>query len=231
MSEEKQEQWITITPNGPYVVTGGVPLTTRYPAMSTYGEPLAWDPVGAEETTSQVQAKYALCRCGQSGNKPYCDGTHARVGFDGTVTAGRQPSATRRERYEADGLVMTDEPGLCVHAGFCGTRFTNVWEMIKRNKDPEVRARLLEMVKNCPSGRLEVTLAEASAPVEPAFTPSIATMPDGPLWVRGGITVQTIDGVAYEIRNRVTLCRCGQSHNKPFCDGTHVEAGFKTAEL
>jgi len=231
MDDEKQTQRIAIAPNGPYLVTGGIPLTTRYPAMSTYGEPLAWDPVGADEAERPVQEKYALCRCGQSSNKPYCDGTHARVGFDGTLTADRQPSATRRDRYEGEGVVMTDEPGLCVHAGFCGTRFTNVWEMVKRTNDPEVRARLLEMVKNCPSGRLEVTLTGESAPVEPAFTPSIATMLDGPLWVRGGITVQTIDGERYEVRNRVTLCRCGQSHNKPFCDGTHVDAGFKTNEL
>ncbi len=122
---------------------------------------------------------------------------------------------------------MTDEPGLCVHAGFCGTRFANVWQMIERTGDPEVRACLRQMVANCPSSRLQVTLTGQTQPDEPPYTPSIATIPDGPLWVRGGITVQTMDGATYEVRNRVTLCRGGQSSNKPFCDGTHDNVGFK----
>ena len=45
----------------------------------------------------------------------------------------------------------------------------------------------------------------------------------GPLWVRGGIPVVSADGEPYEVRNRVTLCRCGKSENKPFCDGSHIE--------
>jgi CDGSH-type Zn-finger protein len=219
MSNQPEMLTITITPNGPYLVNGGVPLIERYPAESVHGEPLAWDPVGA--------VKYALCRCGQSSHKPYCDGTHAKVGFDGAVTADPGPSADRRERYVGEGVVMTDEPALCAHAGFCGTRFTNVWQMIERTADPEVRARLRQMVANCPSGRLQVTLTGQTQPDEPTYIPSIATIPDGPLWVRGGITVQTMDGATYEVRNRVTLCRCGQSSNKPFCDGTHDNVGFK----
>jgi len=117
--------------------------------------------------------------------------------------------------------------GRSAHAGFCGTRFTNGWQMIERTRDPEVRAHLRQMVANCPSGRLQVTLTGQTQPDEPVYTPSIATVPDGPLWVRGGITVQTMDGTTYEVRNRVTLCRCGHSSNKPFCDGTHERIGFK----
>jgi CDGSH-type Zn-finger protein len=50
---------------------------------------------------------------------------------------------------------------------------------------------------------------------------------NGPLWVRGGVSVEAADGFEYEVRNRVTLCRCGQSNNKPFCDGSHWDVGFK----
>jgi CDGSH-type Zn-finger protein len=226
MSEDTTGAAITIMPNGPYLVTGGVPLTQRYAAMSTHGEPLAWDPVGAEAQERETQAKYALCRCGQSKNKPFCDGSHAREGFDGTLTADRQPGTARRRVLTGPGLVMTDDATLCHHAGFCGTRLTNVWQMIDRAGDPEVRARLLEMVGNCPSGRLEVATAADGTSIEPAFVPSIAATPDGPLWVRGGIAVRTNDGYTYEVRNRVTLCRCGQSKNKPFCDASHADAGF-----
>ncbi|MEO5901562.1 MAG: CDGSH iron-sulfur domain-containing protein [Ilumatobacteraceae bacterium] len=48
----------------------------------------------------------------------------------------------------------------------------------------------------------------------------------GPIWVRGGIPISSSDGRAYEVRNRVTLCRCGASTNKPFCDASHAPIGF-----
>ena len=224
--DEQARARIQITPNGPYLVSGAVPLTERYAAMSMDGEPLAWDPVGAETDIPTVKEKYALCRCGHSGSKPYCDGSHARLGFDGTLTADRAPSATRRSTQVGPGIVMTDDPTLCVHAGFCGTRLTNVWKMMERTGDPEVRARVREMVDHCPSGRLEWAPTEGAPAEEREYTPSIAALPDGPLWVRGGVAIDAPDGVTYEVRNRVTLCRCGQSANKPFCDGTHVASGF-----
>jgi CDGSH-type Zn-finger protein len=49
----------------------------------------------------------------------------------------------------------------------------------------------------------------------------------GPLWLRGGVQVIGADGFHYELRNRVTLCRCGASQNKPFCDGTHASIKFQ----
>src|SRR3989344_5837069 len=49
----------------------------------------------------------------------------------------------------------------------------------------------------------------------------------GPLWIRGGIPVESASGEQYEVRNRVTLCRCGKSKNKPFCNGSHMTSGFK----
>ena len=189
--------------------------------MSTNGEPLTWDRVGAEVSERPIQEKYALCRCGKPENKPFCDGTHAKKGFDGTLTADRNPASSRCKTFTGPNVVMTDDPTLCVHAGFCGTRLTNVWKMVKKADDPEVKTRLQEMVANCPSGRLEISQTEDGKLEEPEYAPSVATIPNGPLWVRGGVEIQTMDGFTYEIRNRVTLCRCGQSKNKPFCDGTH----------
>jgi hypothetical protein len=83
------------------------------------------------------------------------------------------------------------------------------------------------MIELCPSGRLAHAPAAGAEPVEPEFEPSIAIIADGPLWVRGGIVVESSDGTTYEVRNRVTLCRCGHSSNKPFCDGTHKVIGFR----
>jgi hypothetical protein len=69
--------------------------------------------------------------------------------------------------------------------------------------------------------------------IEPRLPISIGLVDDpseecsGPLWLRGGIPVVSADGTPYEVRNRQTLCRCGGSANKPFCDGTHITIKFK----
>jgi CDGSH-type Zn-finger protein len=194
--------------------------------MSTYGEPLEWDPVGQAVEAAPVRQRYSLCRCGQSKNKPFCDGSHDETVFDHELVADRRPGDTRRKVFRGQGVVMTDDESLCMSAGFCGTRFTKVWRMIELTADPEVLARLIRMVSNCPSGRLEYALADGE-PVEPQYLPSIATIVDGPLWVRGGIPIEAPDGFVYEVRNRVTLCRCGRSSNMPFCDNTHQKIGFK----
>jgi hypothetical protein len=88
-------------------------------------------------------------------------------------------------------------------------------------------------VGNCASGRLVARAQSTHEDVEPHLQVSIGLVEDpaqgcsGPLWLRGRIPVTASDGFQYEVRNRVTLCRCGQSKNKPFCDGTHVANKFK----
>lgn len=218
---------IKVTATGPYVVTGGVPLTRRWQAETAAGEPMAWDPVGVDGYERETGETYALCRCGHSSNKPFCDGTHAGLeGFAPHLAASRAPGSERRATTAGEGASLSDDPTLCADAGFCGTALTNVWGMMSRSGDPEVRERAALMAANCPSGRL-VLHDEAGVPIEPQFRPSIATIRNGPLWVRGGITVTDANGEAFEIRNRVTLCRCGDSQNKPFCDGAHKSHGFE----
>jgi hypothetical protein len=122
---------------------------------------------------------------------------------------------------------MLDDRTLCTRAGYCGDRFRNVWAMIAdAADDPEVAARIRQMSKLCPSGRL-VTQPDEEARDELDYAPSIGVIRDGPLWVRGGVSVIAADGTPYEVRNRITLCRCGNSRNKPFCDGSHEDAGFR----
>jgi CDGSH-type Zn-finger protein len=208
---------------GPYVVEGPLPLVRTEKVMTDHGEPVAWAPDEAIAHPAEVK----LCRCGRSRTKPFCDGSHRRgERFDGPETADRGPSAARRKTYSGVGVVLTDDRSICEHAGFCGDRFNNAWRMMSETDDPDVRERLIGMVRHCPSGALEYADEEGADPIEPDLPQSVAVVRDGPLWVRGGVRVVGADGAAYETRNRVTLCRCGASTNKPFCDGTHKEIGF-----
>lgn len=216
---------IVVGKDGPYRVSGTVRVIRTAIVETEYGEPVAWDE-GPEFPSPSSGLE--LCRCGKSSRKPFCDSTHEREPFDGTERADRVPTAERRLVYEGDGVTMTDDRDFCTHAGFCGDRFTTVWVMIHETQDPAVRERLMAMVSRCPSGRLVYSIPPDPNDVEPGFVPpTIGIEPNGPIWVRGGIRIESEDGTPYEVRNRVTLCRCGRSRNKPFCDGSHKFVGFE----
>jgi CDGSH-type Zn-finger protein len=215
---------IVVTKDGPYRVEGGVPLLRTAIVQTPRGEPVAWDEGPTFETPGEV---YELCRCGKSSTKPFCDSTHERIPFDGTETADRGPIAHRREAWEGEeGHVLYDDLSLCTHAGFCRNVQTGVWEMVEEADDPAVRAEFTAMTTRCPSGRLAYAVLPDPEPVEPTFEPSVGVEPNASYWIRGGIPVVSEDETPYEVRNRQTLCRCGQSSNKPFCDGSHKEYGF-----
>ena len=225
MSDEPR---IRVLTHGPYVVRGSVPLVRTQQVETEYGEPIDWAPLEPiEPIASEDPGRLRLCRCGLSKTKPFCDDSHEGSGFDGSEVADRSPRATRADTYIGDGVVMTDDHSFCTHAGYCGDRFTNVWKMIAQTSDPAVRERLQRMVSLCPSGTLAWRPAEDAPDVDPLYEPAVAVIEDGPLWVRGGIPVTGADGRRYEVRNRVTLCRCGHSENKPFCDGSHKGVGFR----
>ncbi len=214
------DQNITVAPAGPYIVRGGVPVTTKTPIMSEHGEPLAWKTERADDT----KAMALLCRCGQSSTKPYCDGTHAKVEWDDTDHAPEGVYAERAQSYGGEGIEVLDDRPICVHAGFCGNQVTNVWKMAAKTGDSRIRAEAMAMIERCPSGALSYTVDDET--IEPDLPRTVAVIPDGPLWVTGGIEITRADGTVLETRNRVTLCRCGQSASKPLCDGSHKEAGF-----
>ena len=190
--------------------------------MSENGEPLTW----IKEAVLSTENVYRLCRCGHSNNKPFCDGTHTLIDVDGYETADTGPIADRETSFEGEKIVIKDDRSLCTHAGFCGNRVSNVWKMLQQSDDTQVRAQIMAMVERCPSGALSFALDSDSEIVEPDLPKEIAVTPDGPLWVSGGILIERRDGQPLETRNRVMLCRCGASTNKPLCNGKHKDIGF-----
>jgi CDGSH-type Zn-finger protein len=211
---------ITVTKDGPYVIEGGLPLVRKSIVYSEWHEPLAW----RKDATLEAERTYRLCRCGQSSHKPYCDGSHARMGFDGTEAAPTEPSASRRTFAQGTRITVSDDRPLCTSAGFCGNRAGKLWDMLPRTGDTGVRSQVMRMVEQCPSGRLAYELADG--PIEPDLPVGIAVTKDGPYWVTGGVEVARADSQPFERRNRVELCRCGRSAKKPLCDGSHRAAKF-----
>jgi len=218
----KKDCKITVVKNGPYLVSGGVPLFTAVISCDANGIPATWF-IGKNLKTTE---NYLLCRCGQSSNKPFCDNTHLKVNFDGTEVSDNEPFEKMAKEIDGPDLKLKDAEILCASARFCH-RGGDIWEAIPQTNDPKVKKNAIENAFDCPSGRLVVLDKKTGVTLEPVLAKSIGAIEDpskgisGPYWVRGGIPIYSADGKLYEVRNRVTICRCGKSTNKPFCDSSH----------
>jgi len=196
-------------PNGPYLVKNLEDL------RNARGERIPTEPV------------FALCRCGGSARKPFCDGTHRTNGFSDAKLA--DGSTDRRDSYPAKRITIHDNRSLCAHAGHCTDGLAAVF---KYKSEPWIdpaggtAEAIIEVVRRCPSGALSYTLEGVDGPDEKR-EPSIAVTKDGPYVVVGDIRLSGQAWGRGASRQRFTLCRCGASKNKPFCDGTHWSVGFK----
>jgi CDGSH-type Zn-finger protein len=218
---------IAIAKDGPYLVYGSIPITIETITSNAEGSSWEWE----RGRTIEAKERYALCRCGASANKPFCDGTHQKIGFDGTETATHQPFDEQATTFDGPQMALIDAESLCAVARFCDNA-GSIWNLIEQTGNADARNMVVHEASHCPSGRLVVRDKQSGKAIEPEFQPSIGLIEDpaeacsGPLWVRGRIRVQAADGSFYEVRNRVTLCRCGASQNKPFCDGQHMAMKF-----
>ena len=132
----------------------------------------------------------------------------------------------RAREYTAPGITVTYEPRRCIHAAECVRGLPQVfdtavhpWIMPEHAPADEIAA----IIRRCPTGALHYTFT--ASPAEQPETPTVVEpRPDGPLFMRGDLVIRTPNG---EVRDtRAALCRCGQSGNKPFCDGTHRRVGW-----
>ena len=196
-------------PNGPYLVKGVEDL------RDAAGQPIAHEPV------------FALCRCGGSKNKPFCDSTHKTNGFSGArISDG---SKDRVKDYRAQGVTIHDNRSICAHTGICTDNLAVVFKYgSKPWIDPSgaSAAEIAKAVARCPSGALSCSV-DGVAPTIDAQPASITVTKDGPYAVRGAIELVDAAWGQGASKDRYTLCRCGASKNKPFCDGSHWDAGFK----
>lgn len=180
-----------------------------------------------------VTPMLALCRCGLSAIKPLCDGSHAAGGFSDTKDPKRTPD--RLDTYTGQQITVTDNRGTCAHSGFCTDRLAGVFHT---DSEPFVTPsggrmdEIIRAVRSCPSGALGFALSALDrSQADQSREPAIEVSRDGPYRVTGGIALLDPGGSAVS-RNagasleHYSLCRCGQSRNKPFCSGMHWYVDF-----
>ena len=226
MDNKNKEYKITITKDGPYIVTGNVPLYEKI--ITPVGDGTYEYREGRSLPNSET---YALCRCGQSKNHPFCDGSHEEYNFDGTETASKENFMERVElKIEGQDIDLLDD-GRCAFARFCHRKKGDIWSLTK-SSDPNDISDVIEGARECPAGRLVIKDKDGKT-IEEEYEPGIEILQDpergvsGPIFVKGNITIESSNGYIYEKRNRVALCRCGHSRNKPFCDAMHATFTFK----
>lgn len=220
---------IKVALNGPHIVHGGIPLSEKVITPAERGSYLLID-----GRSYDVPDTYALCRCGKSSVAPFCDGTHDDVGFNGTETASREPYDDRAKVYSGPELDLLDD-GRCGLARFCHRENSEVWTLTSKSDDPKLREAAIRASQECPAGRL-TAVSKDGEELEPDYTPAIEVLQDPQrgvscgISVKGFVPIESADGNIYELRNRVLLCRCGASRNKPFCDATHVSVRWKDGQ-
>jgi len=224
--DTKDNQRIVVQYDGPYRVYGDIPLVNKEQIVSEYGEPLTWK----KGESIKTRGTYELCRCGNSSTKPFCDGSHFEIDFNGTESADTNVTAERQVVYTGTtGIVIKRDYSLCTQSGFCGNRFKEIEQLVLETEDTNVRSLVIAMIERCPSGSLVYSIQADEADIEPDLPQQIAVTTEvtsdgliaAPLWVTGSIPIERADGKPFENRNRVTLCRCGKSKIKPLCDGAH----------
>lgn len=218
---------IVVVEDGPYLLYGVAPFTQQFIMADDMNE--SWYYKRGEEYSlgDNPQLPTSLCRCGESRGKPYCDGSHERVEWDGRLTARVDKLLDGARYFEGENLLMSDNERYCSYSRFCHPG-GGAWRLTRGSENEESRKLAIREASMCPSARLMAWGRGEDAPYEFDFEPSIALLEDpamecsAGIWLRGGIAVEKESGEQYEIRNRVVLCRCGASGNKPYCDGSHA---------
>ena len=188
----------------------------------------------------------ALCRCGASNNKPFCDGTHIAIGFSSenkTAAAdndGNESNGDRTERlikdkrknYVGKEITIHDNRRICSHAAECVNTLSSVFKFNARpwiNPDSARTKEIIDIVRKCPSGALSYSINGIEYRDPDEREPMVTVSTNGPYLITGGIelmedNIQWAEGASKE---HYTLCRCGASNYKPFCDGMHRTVNFR----
>jgi uncharacterized Fe-S cluster protein YjdI len=136
----------------------------------------------------------------------------------------------RVQTYAGDDIVVQFDPNICIHSAACLRNLPAVFD-VKRARWIDVKAGnksdIIAAIAKCPSGALTWTEPGAAAPtVEISANTEVQLIPNGPLRLTGQVRILDAEGKLVMETDKCSLCRCGASENKPFCDGKHRAIGF-----
>ena len=140
----------------------------------------------------------------------------------------KNPGVARE--YRSDEIVISWEPEYCIHTANCLMGLPEVFDVGRRpwvSIDATAADEIARVVMTCPTGALHFQRLDGGEQEAPPEELSVQPRPNGPLFLRGKIRIVDARGSVIRQDARVALCRCGQSGNKPFCDGTHRAIGFQ----
>jgi CDGSH-type Zn-finger protein/ferredoxin len=214
-------------PNGPYYLINDMEPKVVENLKNFKGEPLS--------TTVGI----ALCRCGKSNRKPFCDGTHSIIGFSSQNVnlnendTNKLTIKNKRRDYVGKEITIHDNRKICSHAKECVNNLPSVFKLGSKpwiDSDGSKMQDIINTVRKCPSGALSYSIdgIEYRDPKEQR-DPILTVLKNGPYYITGGIDLigENIEFGEGASKEHYTLCRCGTSENKPFCDGTHRTINFK----
>lgn len=184
---------------------------------------------GPDGQALEVKPVMALCRCGGSKTKPFCDGSHKTNGFDGR--SGTPAGRNRVIDYDGQEVTVTFNPLVCAHAAECARIAPKVFDAAERpwiRPDKGSRAEIEAVIAHCPSGALALR-SDTEITHLVADRARIEVMRDGPYMVRDADMAVPHPGEATTPRKYV-LCRCGKSGIKPYCDGSHRDQGWTSGD-
>jgi CDGSH-type Zn-finger protein len=210
MSMDKEDKTIIrVSKDGPYIVSN---LKTLRNSKGVFIE---------------TKPTMAMCRCGGSASKPFCDGTHMKNDFSGEKKEDRVPD--KMDTYKGKSITIHDNRGVCSHRGHCTDNLPSVFRrgvepwIDPDGADPEEIARVIRM---CPSGALSYTM-DGQLHKDYPHDAEVFVGKDNAYNVVGNIELEDTDGSEPETQDHYCLCRCGGSKNKPFCDGSHRYIEFE----
>jgi CDGSH-type Zn-finger protein len=214
-------------PNGPYYLINDTEPKVVENLKNFKGESLS--------TTVGI----ALCRCGKSKNKPFCDGTHSIIGFSSQNMnlnendTNKLTVKNKRRDYVGKEITIHDNRKICSHAKECVNNLPSVFKLGSRpwiDSDGSRMQDIIKTVRKCPSGALSYSIDGIEyRDLKEQRDPILTVLKNGPYYITGGIELigENIEFGEGASKEHYTLCRCGASENKPFCDGTHTTINFK----
>lgn len=182
---------------------------------------------GTDGNQIDIKNKTALCRCGASKNKPFCDGSHNKIGFNDAPSKDKTKDEVTV--YKGKDINIHYNKLLCSHAAVCGSKLNTVFDSNKTpwiSPDNGTVEEIKSVIKGCPSGALSYSKDDEDPKHLISTNSDIQIEKNGPYHVNG---VSLVNGVTAQgaCPEKYVLCRCGASKNKPFCDGSHVDIEWK----